>query len=457
MRDWVLALAALPLVTGAGAGQTRDDVDLTVARFYRDGGITLVDAFCRVPFSLVEPLSEGADGFGAYEMAVDVRDSTGLLLHEDQWSQRVPVAVLRVQGTSSVEQFTFAAQPGRYTIEVAVRDSASGRLLRRNAEVQAYEEPPMASDLLLALGIRRAGGGDTIAGPGEIRKGTLFLSSAARPALTPRRASLFYYLELYAGEAVTATLEPRVLGADDAQLIAGPSLEMDVASGGGVATGGLNLEGLPPGEYRLDVVARLGDRELQREAEFTMAGFDTEAALAQTATEETSRFAHSTEAQLDSMYAPLIHIQEASERGVYDGLSVEGKRSYLERFWARRDPTPGTVANEAADDYYALVAEANRRFREGGRAATPGWRTDRGRILIRHGEPTLLLREPVPEGQYPWEVWRYATGRGFKYLFVDETGFGNWALVYTDDLREPSRAGWEGLFHDDDLERVVNF
>jgi GWxTD domain-containing protein len=196
---------------------------------------------------------------------------------------------------------------------------------------------------------------------------------------------------------------------------------------------------------------------MHRDAGFIMAGFDTDVALARRPVEEASRFAHLTEARLDSVQAPLIHHEEAEERGVYGGLSVEGKRNYLEQFWARRDPTPGTAANEMADEFYALVTEANRRFREGGAAATPGWRTDRGRILIRYGEPEFRLQEAVPEGRYPWEVWRYATGRGYKYVFVDETGFGNWVLVYSNNVREPTRAGWEGFFLQKDLQRVETF
>jgi GWxTD domain-containing protein len=369
----------------------------------------------------------------------------------------VPLAVLRVEGTSAVEHFTFRAQPGLYTIDVAVGDSASGRVMRRGMDVEAFDAAPLASDLLLAATMRRGTGSDTVTAPGEIRKGAIFLAATTRPVVTPRLASLFYYLELYPGVQTAATLVARVLGADGRELIAAPPLQMGVPGEGGVAHSGLNLAGLPPGEYRLEIVAQLGEREVRREAGFVMASLETDVALAQTATEEVSRFAYMTEAQLDSTQGPLLHIMEAGERGVYNDLSVEGKRNYMEQFWARRDPTPGTAANEAADHYYALVAEANRRFREGGRAATPGWRTDRGRILIRYGEPEFRIQEAVPEGRYPWEVWRYATGRGFKYVFVDETGFGNWVLVFTDDLREPSRSDWDSLFHELDLERVENF
>jgi GWxTD domain-containing protein len=453
---WVLALAVLPLFAGVATAQTDGDVELRAVRFYR-GGTTLVDAFCRVPFSLVQPISEGGSGGGAYTFAVSVRDSAGLVLHESRWAQTVPLEALRVEGTSSIEYFTFRAQPGMYTVEVAVTDSGSGRIMRRSSAVRAFAEPPPASDILLAPVMRRGAPGDTVAAPGEIRKGAIFLTSATRPVLTPRQASLYYYLELYPGVQATATLVARVLGSGHEQLVAAPPLEIDVPAAGGVAHSGLNLAGLPPGEYRLEIVAQLGDQEVRRGAGFVMASFDTDAALARTAAEESGRFAYLTEPQLDTMYAPLLHIQDSEERGVYGDLSVEGKRSYLERFWAKRDPTPGTTANEAADDFYALVAEADRRFREGGAGATPGWRTDRGRILLRYGEPEFRLQEAVPQGRWPWEVWKYATGRGHKYVFVDETGFGNWALVYTDNVREPSRADWMAFFHEDDLRRVESF
>ena len=69
----------------------------------------------------------------------------------------------------------------------------------------------------------------------------------------------------------------------------------------------------------------------------------------------------------------------------------------------------------------------------------------------------MMLKEPVPEGGAPWEVWRYTTGRGNKYLFVDETGFGNWALVFTNNVREPTRSGWETLILEMDVRRVEAF
>jgi GWxTD domain-containing protein len=152
-----------------------------------------------------------------------------------------------------------------------------------------------------------------------------------------------------------------------------------------------------------------------------------------------------TEDQLDTLYRPLVYLMESGERGVYEGLSAEGKRNYLRTFWRRRDPTPATPTNEAQDDYYRLVAYATRQYREGGAAEVPGWRTDRGRIFLRYGEPDEMLKRPQAGATRPYEVWKYTHGRLRKFVFYDSTGLGHYELIYTDEQREPSRSDWADL------------
>ncbi|MGH7608020.1 MAG: GWxTD domain-containing protein, partial [Gemmatimonadales bacterium] len=79
-------------------------------------------------------------------------------------------------------------------------------------------------------------------------------------------------------------------------------------------------------------------------------------------------FARAGEAELDSLYGPLLYLLTDEERGVYPGLAPAERREFLRAFWKRRDPTPGTRRNEAMQDFYARVRDANRRFSEGGAA-----------------------------------------------------------------------------------------
>ena len=176
-----------------------------------------------------------------------------------------------------------------------------------------------------------------------------------------------------------------------------------------------------------------------------------------TLTHPSDPFETSNESELDSLYGPLVYIMLPDEEGIYSTLSRNGKRDYLRRFWSRRDPTPGTTRNEAAERFYRRVQTANARFREGGAAAVPGWRTDRGRIFIRYGQPDEVLSRPQPPGGLPYEVWKYTRGRQHKYCFVDLTRFGNYTLVYTDDLLEPSRPDWTELLGSEAYLDVTRF
>ncbi len=452
----LLAAALTALAVGAAAAsQNPPKLELQVARFYRAAGSqTVFDGFFPVPFALLDPITPGPGGAAGYRFAVTVRDTAGLELLAQSWSQTVPTRMLSVGRGSAVEHFTFAAHPGRYTIDVAVTDSATGRVSRQRAEVEAFSRPPAASDLLLATNVREAVNPDEVPAAGEIRKGTLVLQASGKPVLTPQQARLGYYLELYPQRAETVTVFVRIKTGQGAQVVATSGERMPFAAGGGAARGMIDLAGLPPGDYRLELVA--GADSVVGSGEFRMTGFETEAALADAATPQ-DVFAGMSEARLDTLYLPLVYLMTAEEQGGYPSLTLQGKRRWLRLFWEKRDPTAGTPRNEAQEDFYARIAEANRRFREGGAAEIPGWRTDRGRMFIKYGPPDEVLSRPQSGAAGPYEVWKYTRGRPRKYLFLDQTGFGNFALIWTDDRREPSRANWQDLVGREAVQDVERF
>jgi hypothetical protein len=57
-----------------------------------------------------------------------------------------------------------------------------------------------------------------------------------------------------------------------------------------------------------------------------------------------------------------------------------------------------------------------------------GWRTDRGRIHILEGPPDEIESYSMQIDRNPTEVWFYFDN-GRRYVFVDETGFGDYVLV----------------------------
>lgn len=170
-------------------------------------------------------------------------------------------------------------------------------------------------------------------------------------------------------------------------------------------------------------------------------------------------YSRATEAQLDSLYAPLGWFMHRDEQGVYPGLSLDGKRDYLRRFWARRNPTPGAPDNRAAEVFNIRLAYVNGHFREDEKtsAPTPGWRTDRGRIYLENGAPDITMSARPPAVPLPFTVWKYTRKTLRKYCFVDLTLFGTYVLVYSTDDREITRPDWPLLVGDVASEEILEF
>src|SRR5260370_7514550 len=230
-------------------------LELDAVRFYRSASTqTVVEGFGRVPFTLLDPLTRGPDGMAAYRVTISVRDSANLELVNQSWARSVPTWMVSVTRGAALEDFTFAAKPGTYAVELTARDSASERVARQRLSVTTYAATPPVSDLLLATGMRAAGGGDTALGAAELRKGGVIIEAADRPLLTPQRAQLGYYVERYSQAPETAAVSVRIVRGDTATVVKTAPQLVAFGSGGGITRGMVDLAGLPPGGAGVDVV-----------------------------------------------------------------------------------------------------------------------------------------------------------------------------------------------------------
>ena len=152
-----MALALAVPASARAQAQSELGLKLAVARFYRpDVQQTVIDAFCAVPFTILDPMGRSRDDVAIFRIGVTVRDSAGLELLRESWVQQVAARLLRIQHGSAAEHFRFVARAGRYTLDVVVTDSATGRRSAASTVVDAYAAPPGVSDLLLTTGIRAA-------------------------------------------------------------------------------------------------------------------------------------------------------------------------------------------------------------------------------------------------------------------------------------------------------------
>lgn len=140
---------------------------------------------------------------------------------------------------------------------------------------------------------------------------------------------------------------------------------------------------------------------------------------------------------------PVSYIITAEERSAFLHLQTnEERENFIEAFWERRNPDPGSPENTFKEDYYERIAYANEHFTSG----IPGWKTDRGRIYLIWGPPDDKesnpsggpYERPAAEGggettTYPFEDWTYhylaGIGENITIEFVDPTGSGEYHLT----------------------------
>ncbi len=130
----------------------------------------------------------------------------------------------------------------------------------------------------------------------------------------------------------------------------------------------------------------------------------------------------------------------------YATISAVEKQSYRQIFWRSKDPFYLTEINEREMEHFSRIAYANLRFSKPEKNIE-GWQTDRGKVLIRYGDPVSKYRtrpfmgELFGDGRNPLhhskEVWNYPD---FDFVFEDRFMSDNytfaWGFRPGDDYKE---------------------
>lgn len=151
------------------------------------------------------------------------------------------------------------------------------------------------------------------------------------------------------------------------------------------------------------------------------------------------------------LYLSIRLIANKGEWEEYQKIPWSQRREFLRRFWKEKDPTPTTALNERQIEHYSRVTYANLHFSVPPKGL-PGWRTKRGEVCIRYGEPTFQRRvmgDVLPKyGLIPpkW-IWSYSNlPQPVELTFADNFLNGNYDLPYPEkdwspkDYRESTGA-----------------
>jgi GWxTD domain-containing protein len=139
-------------------------------------------------------------------------------------------------------------------------------------------------------------------------------------------------------------------------------------------------------------------------------------------------------------------IASKEEREMYKNADLEGKKEVIKVFWGRRDPTPDTRYNEYKDEIFRRYRYANEKYSVNLIDKSDGWKTDRGRIYIKYGEPDEIEYHPSSMDLEPYERWiyyNYPQQGQIYFIFVDESGYGNYELKHSNAQGEVVDYEWE--------------
>lgn len=324
-------------------------------------------------------------------------------------------------------------KPGNYQITLQARDAnsmANGEAtLKAKARDFSLKQLQM-SDLELAFSITD----DTT--NGRLSKaGQKILPNPSR-IFTHERSMLYFYGELY-NLAFDSKAKPEytlgfaVLDTTGKKLKEYGEQTQTKPGNSAVIISGINIGPFSRGEYLLQVEAQ-----------------DTETGQKVSSTKKFVIFREKTSDELiaeeiNQFKQDVIYIATPNELSIFEQLNNVGKKNYIDEFWKRKDPTPGTPENEFKTEHYRRIAYANANFSRTS-SADDGWNTDMGRVYIRYGEPNEIERHASTRGEKPWEKWNYNDIQGGVYfIFLDEDGYGVYRLVHSTMTGEIQDNSWE--------------
>jgi GWxTD domain-containing protein len=132
------------------------------------------------------------------------------------------------------------------------------------------------------------------------------------------------------------------------------------------------------------------------------------------------------------------------ERAAFLKLPTDSERDqFVEQFWSRRNPNPGSSENTFKEEHYRRIAYSTFHFSS---RTLVGWQTARGGMYILHGPPDsvdshpqggIYQRSPARGGPKteadPFEVWQYrhvqGIGDDIEIEFVDKCRCGEYSMA----------------------------
>ena len=372
---------------------------------------TRMDFFVQVPYSSIQFVKKD-DGFYAnYNITLSFADESKMnIIFERNWKEKVKTTDF--EQTLSGENFnlsykTYDLNPGKYFVKCIVEDSDSRAASSKEIPltVKQISDSLGVSDLVLVSEFVEDSTGERII-------------PNVTSSVTNRSTSLPLYFEIYSNK--TREINVEYLLDDLKKNTSFKQMEhVTVKTGTNLIKHTINNISFSVGGYILNAVIKDNDWKEITSVEKKIYSKIHGVPLAIT--------------DLDKAIGQMVYIASPEELDfIKEGKSYDEKLERFLSFWDKKKPNPKTSDNPILYEYFRRVDYANKNFKGLGE----GWRSDMGMIFITFGPPSSVERHPLDSNSKPFEIWDYyELNRSF--VFVDQTGFGDYRLLAPDYSRWP--------------------
>ena len=358
-----------------------------------------------------------------------------------------------------VGQKDFILSPGQYSVKLTVTDvNDPGTKAEKSFSLIAPDFPQnkiALSDIELAQFIEK----EKDAGEkwlNSFYKNTLYVIPNPQLEYYGESPALVAYMEVYNAKTVAPegfTVKKILMDALYREIVEIPA-EKNSESDGLVEIIEIPLNILSTGVYFLKTVVS-HEKDGITDSVSAMKKFyylnsemppDLEAKFMESVNFESSEFATMSYERVHKEFDKAAYIATDNEKQQWELLqTLKSKQRFLFTFWKNRDPKPKTKINERLKEYREAEEYANTYFTYG--MMKEGWRTDRGRIILKYGFPDDRDKTFPNASERAYESWRYDNVQGgVNFYFVDMGGFNDFRLVHSTARGEVYNPNWFDLY-----------
>ena len=369
-----------------------------------------VDVFVQVGYGGLSFVKRDDRYYASYEATISVIDSASNLVTEKTWTEEIKDVTFEESVSARPYNLTeriFTVPPGRYTITAIItdRESKVTRRQSRRVLVSDYAHPRFSlSDIMLVSRLTMDG-----------EKRTLV------PLIGGNVGSLadnfFAFFEAYNDTTIDSLHLMATVGDAKGATDVRADTTVPVKRGKGDVIMRINHSTLGVGDYMLVIRAFVPGVTP-----------DPASNAIGTTSRSISVQWRGIPRSVKDMDLAIEQVRYIAKDDEMDSLraakTTEEKQKRFLAFWKKRDPNPNTPRNERMEQYYARVDYANKHFAH----YIEGWKTDMGMVYIMFGPPNSVDRHPYDMDSKPYEIWSYYD-LNHQFIFVDETGFGDYRLI----------------------------